>query len=243
MQFPEWKEFQVEPAAKLLGFFIGPAMGKFNWCGPLSKFSNRVKDIKSASASISVNAYDFNSRVAPVLGYQAQLLPLPGGFAFTERIALTTVLRAPNNTFRHGDFFQLNEFRGPKMRSPLLASASALFRTASRTIATWPQWVVQMQKAAHEHLPLETRRQGKLYPKCWDSYSYVQNLRWAYEGFPESSRRADPDQNQLLLQKLSVAGLAIREKYAAANAGAVPPPGSEFFIKNLLCKKRHMKER
>ena len=104
LNIPAWEDFQMDSCAKLLGFYVSPSIGKFNWVGPLSKFVSRVKDIKTATASIAINAYDFNSRVVPVLGYQAQLLPLDEKHFVLERVAMHTVLRAPMNTFRHSDF-------------------------------------------------------------------------------------------------------------------------------------------
>ena len=73
---PEWQEFSIAPSAKALGFFLGLQMGAQNWTEPPLKFKRRMKDIKAARASLSVNIYDFNSRVLPVTSYQAQLLPL-----------------------------------------------------------------------------------------------------------------------------------------------------------------------
>ena len=106
---------QKHTFCKLLGFYVGPGMGKFNWVGLLSKFVGRAKNIKSATASVALNAYDFNSRVSPVLSYQAQLLPFDRKHFLLERVAMHTVLRVPWNTFRHSDFFQLPQIDGPNL--------------------------------------------------------------------------------------------------------------------------------
>ena len=44
--------------------------------------------MKYAGAAINMNTYDYNSRVLPVLGYVAQLVPLPASFAMEQRRAL-----------------------------------------------------------------------------------------------------------------------------------------------------------
>ena len=89
-------------------------------------------------------ACDFNTRVCLVLSYESQLLPLESKHFMLERVALHTVLRAPWNTFRHSDMFLLQLIGGPKLRSPNIACASALFRTAAKTIGCWPAWVLQI---------------------------------------------------------------------------------------------------
>ncbi len=74
---PEWSEFQLVSVGKYLGFFLGPDAGKAQWVAPLDKFWSRVKAVQASRASISITAYTYNSRIVPVLGYVAQLLPLP----------------------------------------------------------------------------------------------------------------------------------------------------------------------
>ena len=150
---PAWSDLQICDAAKLLGFYVGPGCGKLNWIEPLQKVRDRVKEIKSATAPTYINAYDYNVRVCPILGYQAQLIPLDARHFLLERIALHTVFRAPWNSLRHQDFFSLAKYGGPKVRSFNIACASALYRTAAKTVTTWPTWVHQMAAAAKEHLP------------------------------------------------------------------------------------------
>ena len=48
---PEWKLFKVKPLAKLLGFYIGPQAGTMMWQGPLTKYKDRINDIKRGCAS------------------------------------------------------------------------------------------------------------------------------------------------------------------------------------------------
>ena len=137
-----------------------------------------------------MNAYDYNARVCPVLGYQAQLLPFDEKQGrMLERIALHTVLRAPWNTFKHSHLFQIHEYGGPKLKSFNVACASALYSTASRTVVTWGSWIQQMTAACNEHLPVTRGIKGLHYPECWDSPSFAHNLKWAFEN-PEGWRPA-----------------------------------------------------
>ena len=84
---------------------VFPEMAGHNWTKPMRKFKKRVYDIKHAGAATSLNAYDYNCRVLPVLSYVAQLIPLPLFFAFEQRVAFHTIYHAPFNTFAHSDFF------------------------------------------------------------------------------------------------------------------------------------------
>ena len=63
----EWANFQIADAAQLLGFYVGPGRGRFNWNGPLCKLVERVQEVQSANPPVHINAYDYSIRVCPVL--------------------------------------------------------------------------------------------------------------------------------------------------------------------------------
>ena len=188
------------------------------------KFKSRIKDIKAASASVSVNIYDYNARVTPVTSYQAQLLQFSNAYYITERAAFHALFRAPFNTFRHGDFFHLSKLGCPKIRSFNITCAAALYRTAARTTTTWPEWIRQLQASAYEHLLAQAVAAGKLCPDFWDSPPIALNLKIAFEGFPR-----DP--------KLSEPGKEIIRYFMDKNRGRPPAPGSEVFMKEKSLQK------
>ena len=141
-------------------------------------------DIKRAGATTALNAYDYNSRVLPVLSYVAQLAPLPRNFAFEQRVAFHIIYHAPFNTFAHSDFFQWGEMGLPKLRCAIATSAAALMRTANRTISCWQEWFPQIRQAAETLLPVQ-RVFGTcplFYPVGWDAPSYTENLWHASKG-------------------------------------------------------------
>ena len=223
-KIPQWKEFGIQDAAKVLCFFVGPGMGKHNWVEPLTKFRNRVTDIKAGGASVSINTFDYNAKVVPVTSYQAQLLPLSKAHFGIERAALHAVMRAPFNAFRHADFFQLHKIKGPKLRSVNVACTAALFRTAAKTLVNWPEWTRQMRTAAQEHLRLDDIRNNRLYPRFWDSPSFACNLKRAFEGFQED-------------QKYAIAGNAVVTSFVEQNSGAPIHPGCRMFNKGKPVQK------
>jgi len=177
-------QYVVTGAAELLGFFIGPLMGRHHWIKPMRKFKKRVFEIKTAGAATALNAFDYNTRVLPVLSYVSQLVPLPRYFAFEQRVAFHVVYHAPFNTFAHSDFFQWSMVGLPSLTCGIASAAAALMRTANKTITRWRSWIPQMFEAAEAHLP--TARtccpNPLLSPDFWDSSSFAENLWWASQG-------------------------------------------------------------
>jgi len=70
------------------------------------------------------------------------------------------------------------------IRCGIASSAAALLRTANKTITRWRCWIPQMRLAAEEHLPLRRALSSTpfLFPDCWDSPSFAENLWWASQG-------------------------------------------------------------
>ena len=185
---PQWGCFAVQDSTKLLGFFLGPGAGKKHWTEQISKIKLRVQCIQTSKASVKLNTHTYNSRVVPVVSYVAQLLPCPRKMDQVERAAMHTCLRLPQNALCHSDFFHLQHVGGPKIRSIVAACASAIFRTARRTLTSWPTWIKQLEVAAAEHLPLSPYAADKLSTECWDSPPIACNLREAFRGFPKDDR-------------------------------------------------------
>ena len=181
---PEWQHFSIQGCTKLLGFYIGPQAGRFNWTEQASKMKIRVQSIQLAEASIKLNAHTFNTRVVPVASYIAQLLPIPDRFMQIERALLHTVLRLPQNALCHADFFHIHEIGGPSLRSFNAASVAALMRSAIRTIPGWKFWITQLADAAQNFLPLELFVRDYLSTSAWDSPPIAVNLREAFNGLP-----------------------------------------------------------
>ena len=169
VNLPSWVSFQVCSTAKYLGFFLGPEAGAHNWAGPLRKFRDRVAAIRASDAPVSIAVYTYNIRAVPVTSYVSQLIPLPKEAAALERTSMHTVLRLPQQTFHHSDFFNLSEFGIKDLRSLTVACKSALFRCAACTVTHWPHWKTQLQTTAAETLPLSHLHDGSLSPPFWDS--------------------------------------------------------------------------
>ena len=94
----------------------------------------------------------------------------------------------PQNTLCHADFYHLHEAGGPIFRSIVVSSVAALFRTALRTVTSWPIWIVQLEEAAAKWLPLAPLIRDTLTPSFWDSPPIACNLREASCGFPNEGQ-------------------------------------------------------
>jgi len=136
---PGWADFSIKPAAKLLGFYLGPRAGEMNWAEPLAKFKARAQYIHNSNASIDVNTYTYNTKALPVTSYQAQLLHLPEGYALLERVAMHTILKLHTNAPRHADFLQIPNLGGPRIRSLTAKELLPLvpYYQCKRTHALW----------------------------------------------------------------------------------------------------------
>jgi len=189
---PEWK-----PLAKLLGFYIGPQAGTMMWQGPLTKYKDRINDIKRGCASIALNCHTYNTRIVPVFSYVSQLVPLPG--TFHELFGMCSAIRAPN-ALRESDYYQLHKYGGPKFRSISASCASALFRTSLVTVTSWPRWIQQLEECAKQCLTYVQHSKGVISPPHWDTDPIALNLKNAFCGFPNSPKWAEG--GAILINKL-----------------------------------------
>ena len=210
---PVWSEFEVTGAAELLGFYVGPLMAGHHWIKPMRKCKKRVYEIKHAGAATALNAFDYNSRVLPVLSYVAQLVPLPKYFAFEQRVAFHIIYHAPFNTFAHSEFFQWGEVGLPILRCGIAASAAALVRAANKTITRWQKWIPQLRAAADAHLPSfrTCRCKPLLSPDFWDSPSFAENLWGASQGCFDNPD-LDPAGGAIVLKYCNSSLAKIRQK-------------------------------
>ena len=180
--------------------------------------------VKKSGASVFLGAFSFNSRIAPVLSYQAQLLPPPEQLMRTERVALHTILRIPNSCFRHVNFFELPKFGGPSLRTPYYACCAALFRTAVKTTPHWQKWMVQLREVQREVMPMAYVPRRLLCCPWWDNPPIVANLEEAYEGVPNN-------------RYVREGGVALLEAIRSKNKGVIPKPGDSIWYGGSIQKE------
>jgi len=118
-----WSDFSVVWPAELLGLSVGPKMDDFQWAKPMRKFRAEIIDLKRASTSVSLNAYDYNTRTIHGLSYVSQLVALSPDS--DQRIAMYVVYRALFNTLAHSELFQWSSFALPELRLGVASAADA----------------------------------------------------------------------------------------------------------------------
>ena len=119
----------------------------------MKKYNERILDIKRGQASVVSNTLTYNTRVAPVMSYVAQLMPLPK--TFQERFGMLSILRCCN-CMRHSDLSAIHELGGPKLTSLEVSCTAALTRTALKTITHWRDWIKQLRLLIMNSLHLTT---------------------------------------------------------------------------------------
>ena len=141
-------------------------------CRCFKPLSESVQAIRASSAPVSLTIRTYNIRVIPLTSYDSQLVPLPKEAMDIERCSLHTVLRLPQKSLRHSDFFHLVAVGVRTPRSMNAACAAALFRTSARTVTSRPEWKRQIQIAASASLPPSSARRRISLPLFLGLYSF-----------------------------------------------------------------------
>ena len=197
---PQWSRFEIQAAARYLGFWLGTAVADAQWSVQTRKWRSRSKAIALVGASAHVTAMLYNQRALPVLGYVSQLVPLPANIASLERNLLCSLMHIPANTFDTPSAFLLHTVGGPRFRSCAVFALSSLLRAALVTVVGWKVQLHSLQAAANVHLPFLRVAQRLWWPEFWDSPPFVVNLHNAIGGlvFPPSALPALPDIRALM---------------------------------------------
>ena len=128
---PRWGAFQVVPAAKYLGFLLGPAVSLEQQCaGATGGYKKAVSHIVASNIAPSAVVHEHNIRALPKLLYLSQILPPPGSLATTELDVLNKLLRFPGRAAPRAFFSRCEKFGLTKPRLPSVATRSALIGTA-----------------------------------------------------------------------------------------------------------------
>ena len=131
---PKWSGFQISNVGKYLGFQMGPLGGEAQWKEPLEKFRLRTREIKAQGLPLAMAASRLAIRAIPVLGYKAQLCPLPPLFPQLELWAAHKILGIPL-ALDLPAVFGLEALGGTKMIRPAHYIRACMLRAASKTIS------------------------------------------------------------------------------------------------------------
>ena len=85
-EIPGWRRFNVIPAARYLGFLMGPAASSAQWATAAAKWRARAAAIARLGAAASTAARLYNTRAVPVLAYLCQISRPPPGTCERRKI-------------------------------------------------------------------------------------------------------------------------------------------------------------
>ena len=154
-----------------------------SWDAPLSKFRERVRQIKALQLGPGLAAYLFNTYAVPVLQYVAQLLPSPPCLVDAAKSAVTSLLGVPFTALGAHGPYRLGDAGGPKFQSPIVSTLAARIRAARRIFGPHDFIVAHLRAVAVEFLSLgEGRRLSA--PSFWDRTSVADYIANAFVGLP-----------------------------------------------------------
>ena len=200
---PQWRNFIICGAANYVGFVLGPAAGASQWDAPIRKYIAGCKSISDSGAAAAVAAHAYNTQIAPLLAYKAQLVPIDPAFTHIEITGLQKVFHLATNALSHMAFFNLHSAGGPKLKSIRAHANASLMRAAASTVPQWPEWIRQLKISSERHLSLHSACTGALSGEHWDSQAFAWNLQAAWSGFPQDRLKAEAGKLcvQLLAEK------------------------------------------
>jgi len=182
---PNWVKFQIVPCAKYLGFMLGPTAGEAQWKSVFRKFSQRVNMISNTHSPTSTSIHLYNTHCVSLLGYVAQLVPLPQSFEAIERKAIHKMLHLATNSMTVNEFMHLDKFNLLPIKSCKVSCLSAQIRCAQSTLPFFEEWLPSIHSLSMQVLPISQIATGASSPAFWDSVPFAVNLKSARSGFPE----------------------------------------------------------
>ena len=163
---------------------MGPCTAAGQWEAAFAKYRARSRACAGTKAAASISVALYNNRCLPVLGYIAQLVPLPKPFGNIERYVFHHILHMATNALDSTAIFNLHTAGGPRIASGKAMAAAAMMRAATVTVTSWArskQWLIEQ---AHEHLPVVLWMKGVYWPAICDSPAFAVSLAAAAGCFP-----------------------------------------------------------
>ena len=182
---PDWAEFNIDDAAKYLGFHLGPGSAAPMWKAPHDKFSKRAYQIAGSKLAPSLSIQQYNQRAMSVLQYIAQIYPIDPAILKNERHYLQKQVHVLNYTFPINLMLRFGEVIGATQPISMRAlSYAARFRAARITAGSWREWKTVLDTVRDDHAPLGWLS-GEAHSNPWWTTPPVADLMHeAFHGFP-----------------------------------------------------------
>ncbi len=130
----DWKDIQIVPRGKYLGFFLGRDGARETYSLPCKKYLERVEDIGSASAPSLVSVLRYNERAATVFSFVSQVIPVhdPPSLAALEQRGVHKVLKLPPNSMSRKLMHSLEPFHCKSPAAIISMCRASMYRLARR---------------------------------------------------------------------------------------------------------------
>jgi len=151
---PQWASFSVAAHGKCLGFHLGPGGESKQWEAPIAKHKERAEEIARLDLPMQLSGARYNSRAVTVLGYVAQLSPLPKGLCNVELASGSKALGFAPRALSNGALFSLDSWKGVKLVQPSLYALACRIRAAAKTLSGFASQHNELVKPALDGVPL-----------------------------------------------------------------------------------------
>ena len=172
------------PAAKYLGFFLGPSADvAMQWESPLKGWRSGVAAVADTTVCPAAGTMQYNMRCVPKLAYIGQLVGPPKGLTGMETDRCNKILRLPGRTFGMEAIMHLEQFGLIRFRSAGVAIRTSLFGAASSGRLRWRDLIELLDQAGWEdELSFKRWHQGYRWGAHWVDVPFAWHLRAAAEG-------------------------------------------------------------
>ena len=218
VHIPEWVGINILPAAKYLGFYIGPKAAELQWRKAIAKYLAKSVAIGRSGVPASLATRKYNQDTASVLMYLAQLSPLPPNFQQIERTGLFTIYHIATNSMTLPTLLRLAEAGGPSPTNIGAAAKASMFRMAAKTCPCWQNWMKQLRSSVQFNGTLRMAAMDELSSNIWDSKPFCENLEDAWLGYPSdtfwspSGAKLYGPYRESMLPRVSIPGVAYLPK-------------------------------
>ena len=122
------------------------------------------------------------------MAYLWQLVPLEEQIKKRETYRVHALLHIPQNSCTLAALFWMHKYGSPKIPCLLASAWAAASRTALRTVVTWRQDLVALEKWAWDHGDIRRAARKLWSPPAWDTVAIVEHL--ASAASPEALKAA-----------------------------------------------------
>ena len=186
---PDWGTFAIESAAKYLGVWVGLSVRDRVWEAAVEKWEHRTLDLAAAEVAPSLACRQYNCRAVPVLGYVAQLCPLPKQVLVKERRLHHKLFHFVAQGFPPHLVVNLKRVGFPAPISVDAVARAAAFRAANKTSTTWRAAKASLDETRVSNpllcsIPGGEGAERRAVNPWWDTNPIVDFLEQAAQAFP-----------------------------------------------------------